>query len=516
MKARVPPVALIAMIACLALAQVQAATDLRVALVIGNAAYTGAPLTNPANDAKAMSAALKGLGFTVIELRDASKAQMQAAVAQASGILRGRHGVGLLYYAGHGLQLDWRNYMVPVDARLHGAADVREQTVEIQSVIDAFRVAGNRMSIVVLDACRDNPFADSATGKGLAQMDAPQGTLLAYATAPGNVAEDGDADGGNGLYTRYLVHELKQPGAKIEDVFKRVRLQVRKQSAGRQIPWESTSLEDDFYFDPKVKVMTLADAERALEDSEVLAREKSEWARIGKSIEPADFMAFLEQYPKGMFSLQAQSYLDELRQLHARAKPGVAVALPDVRNRYATGDTLEYERIDGYTKLVTPVVARVTFADNELVEINKGQIVLTQQGGVLRDALGRNEPERLDFPADLTGGKKWRSAYTTQRSGGSKVAAHCDYEVVALEDVTVPAGTFKAFKVEKVCETSSAGLLVSKGTTWIDPTTMLNVRIDTLTRMGGRIQDFDTLRLVSVKRAVRRAAAEDAPQANNR
>ena len=213
----------------------------------------GAPLLNPANDAKAVGEVLKGMGFAVIEVRDASKAQMEAALGRAREALKGKNGVGMLYYAGHGLQLDWRNYMVTVDARLNAAAEVPVQTVDVQAVIDAFKPADNRMNILMLDACRDNPFAATASGKGLAPMDAPTGTLLAYATAPGNVAEDGSKKSGNGLYTQCLVQELGRPATSIENMFKRVRLQVRRQSDGRQIPWESTSLEDEFYFDAKAK-----------------------------------------------------------------------------------------------------------------------------------------------------------------------------------------------------------------------------------------------------------------------
>jgi uncharacterized caspase-like protein len=232
----------------------QAPGDLRVALVIGNAAYSGdAALLNPGNDAKAMGEALRSLGFTVVEVRDGTRVQMAEAIAKVRDALKGKQGVGMFYYAGHAMQLDWRNYMLPVDAKVSKASEVAEQTVDLSQVIDAFKSAGNRVNIVVLDACRDNPFSSSSTGKGLAQLDAPPGTLLAFATAPGNVAEDGDTKSANGLYTQFLLQELKKPAAKIEDVFKRVRLNVRQQSQGRQIPWESTSLEDDFFFDSGVK-----------------------------------------------------------------------------------------------------------------------------------------------------------------------------------------------------------------------------------------------------------------------
>ena len=156
-------------------ASAQAPLDVRVALVIGNSAYAFSPLANPVNDAAAMSATLKQLGFDVLELRDASNDQMQKAVEAVHAKLNGKQAVGMLYYAGHGLQADFHNYMVPVDARLNSANDLPKQTMDVGVVIEAFKVAGNRFNIVVLDACRDNPFADKSSGKGLAPMDAPAG-----------------------------------------------------------------------------------------------------------------------------------------------------------------------------------------------------------------------------------------------------------------------------------------------------------------------------------------------------
>ncbi|MGE0675200.1 MAG: caspase family protein [Methylibium sp.] len=258
----------------------QAPVDVRVALVIGNAAYPGpAALVNPVNDARAMSATLKTLGFTVVDLKDASLSQMSQAVAQVRQSLAGKKGIGVLYYAGHGLQVDFRNFMVPVDAQLGSAADVPRQTVDVSQVIDAFREAGNRMNILVLDACRDNPFSDKASAKGLAPLDAPSGTFLAYATAPGNVAADGDPGSTNGLYTGYLVKELQKPATKIEDVFKRVRLQVRQHSKGRQIPWESTSLEEDFYFNDGAKyTFRTEDLQRVAAQAQARADELSKQA----------------------------------------------------------------------------------------------------------------------------------------------------------------------------------------------------------------------------------------------
>ena len=232
----------------------QAPLDVRVALVIGNAAYKNIPaLGNSTNDAKSMAVVLRKLGFSVVEVVDGNKDQMSKAIDQMQGQLKGKQAVGMLYYAGHGLQLDWHNYMVPVDAKLNQASDVPKQTIDIENVIDIFKKSVTRMNIIVLDACRDNPFSGKASsGKGLAQLDAPPGTYLAFATSPGNVAEDGDESSGNGLFTQFLLKELQKP-ARIEDVFKRVRLQVRQKSQGRQIPWDSSSLEDDFAFNDGVK-----------------------------------------------------------------------------------------------------------------------------------------------------------------------------------------------------------------------------------------------------------------------
>ena len=146
-------------------ASAQAPLDIRVALVIGNAAYEGAgALVNPVNDAHAMADTLKHLGFSVVELRDSGKSQMNDAIDRVRKSLNGKQGVGMLYYAGHGLQLEWHNYLVPVDAKLLRAVDVPTQAVDVNAVISAFKSAGNRMNIVVLDACRDNPFVGTGAG----------------------------------------------------------------------------------------------------------------------------------------------------------------------------------------------------------------------------------------------------------------------------------------------------------------------------------------------------------------
>ena len=228
----------------------------RNALVIGNSKYAGVPLTNPENDAKAVAKALEKEGFKVDLKLNASQKEMSEAIVNFGHALK-KDGVGLFYYAGHGVQIKGHNYLVPVGEHMTSEEDVSGKAVDIQQVLDGMESAKNRMNVVILDACRNNPFATASRslggaaktrGGGLSQMDAPVGSIIAFATAPGSVASDGAK--GNGLYTQHLLANIEQPGLRIEEVFKRVRLGVRLDSDGQQIPWESTSLEGEFFFKP--------------------------------------------------------------------------------------------------------------------------------------------------------------------------------------------------------------------------------------------------------------------------
>lgn len=251
----------------------------KVALTIGNSNYNHSPLTNPVNDARAIGTALRNAGFDVTIKLDAPRGELAAAVQAYTQVLAKRQAVGVFYFAGHGLQLAWRNYMVPVDANLNAVADIQKQCVELADLMGGISKANNPLNIVILDACRDNPFGNltGADHKGLSQMDAPPSTLLAYATAPGNVASDGE--GINGLYTEYLLKEITVPEAKVEDVFKRVRLQVRRRTNGQQIPWESTSLEEDFFFVPPRALAVQAELElERLRKEQEATREKQRLA----------------------------------------------------------------------------------------------------------------------------------------------------------------------------------------------------------------------------------------------
>jgi hypothetical protein len=226
-----------------------AGTEKRVALVIGNSRYETAPLRNPVNDANLVAAALREMGFDVIARTDVNLQEMQLAVREFSRKIQ-NGAVGLFYYAGHGMQSGGRNFLIPIGAQIEAEGDVVLFGLDLNSVLEQMGGAQNRLNIVILDACRNNPFTRSfrSASQGLVQVSAPAGTFIAYATAPGQTASDGK--GQNGLYTQELLANMRTPGLPIEEVFKRVRVQVRQKSNGVQIPWDSSSLEGAFSFVP--------------------------------------------------------------------------------------------------------------------------------------------------------------------------------------------------------------------------------------------------------------------------
>jgi uncharacterized caspase-like protein len=276
----------------------------RVALVIGNAAYRNAPLSNPGNDAKAMAQQLEQLGFHVIRVQDGTQQQMFQAVRSFGDALRG--GVGLFYFAGHGVQVKGRNFLIPVDAQIEREDEVPYKALDVGLVLEKMEAARNPLNIVILDACRNNPFArglrSAGSGGGLAQMDAPSGSLVAFATAPGATAEDGR--GANGLYTSHLLRQMAVPGLPIEEVFKRTRVAVKQESGGRQIPWESTSLEGAFFFAGAAggAAPTGAAGQRGLSEKEL-------WDVIAGAGTASGYRAYLEKYPQGAYADQAQARL---------------------------------------------------------------------------------------------------------------------------------------------------------------------------------------------------------------
>ncbi|NCR17908.1 MAG: tetratricopeptide repeat protein [Microcystis aeruginosa LL13-03] len=221
----------------------------RTALVIGNASYQDNPLKNSINDAEAMANALKDVGFDVILLENADLKQIENAIDTFHHQLKAG-GVGLFYYAGHGIQVDGENYLIPVNAKLDVAEDVRYEAIPVGKVLARMEDAANQMNIVILDACRNNPFARKwrSSQRGLAPIQSARGALIAFATEPGGVAADGEGE--NGLYTSFLLKHLKTPNLDVELMFKRVREDLVQATQNKQVPWEYSSLVGDFSFNP--------------------------------------------------------------------------------------------------------------------------------------------------------------------------------------------------------------------------------------------------------------------------
>lgn len=223
----------------------------KTALIIGNGSYKTGPLKNAVNDALDIAAALSGKGFKVILKQNASKVEMREGIREFGAEI-GQGGVGLFYYSGHGIQVDGSNYLVPLDADIQMKAEVEEECINANAVLRVMEFSDNRINVIILDACRNNPFRSFSRGdeKGITRMDPPkgakQGAIIAFATAPGSVASDGE--GRNGLYTSKLLKYMNHPELTLEEVFKRVRIDVSSESAGKQVPWENNSLTGDFYF----------------------------------------------------------------------------------------------------------------------------------------------------------------------------------------------------------------------------------------------------------------------------
>ncbi len=222
----------------------------RHALLIGNANYTVGKLKNPTNDAKALANTLRKLGFEVTLLENVDRRQMREGIKQYSKSLKAGD-VNLFYYAGHGVQHENTNYLIPLKADIETTSDIEYESIDLGFVLDTFKQAKNRQNIVLLDACRNNPYRADSRGlkRGLAQTEGPRGTFIAYATAPGAVALDGK--GSHGVFTGALLSVIEQEGLTLEQVFKQTLAKVNAQTNGGQVPWISSSFYEDFYFSSK-------------------------------------------------------------------------------------------------------------------------------------------------------------------------------------------------------------------------------------------------------------------------
>jgi formylglycine-generating enzyme required for sulfatase activity len=428
----------------------------RVALVIGNGAYESTPLRNPPNDAQTMGGLLRQLGFDVVEKENLTQKDMKKEI-QAFGQKLLKGGVGLFYYAGHGMQVNGRNYLIPVGAQIEHEKQVEYEAVDVGAVLAEMDNARNRLNIVILDACRDNPFARSfrSGAQGLASMNAPSGTLIAYATAPGSVANDGSGE--NGIYTGALVKTMAAPGVKVEEVFKQVRSVVREETQGRQVPWEASSLEGDFYFKPPAPAPVVAPAaapERTVSAAPAQPSRSEAPARAFKTWkEPITGMEFV-WVPGGCYlmgSSQAEIGRDsDEGPVHEACVDGFWMGKTEVTNaQYATFHKAHSSKdfqgfsLNGQNQ---PVVY-VSWEDAD----SFAQWLTTQNGG----------KNKFRLPTEAEWEYACRAGSETSRYWGDDPKRACEYENVgdqtarklwAWEDVhgcddgyggTAPVGTFQ-------------------------------------------------------------------------
>ena len=425
----------------------------KIALIIGNSKYKGAPLKNPGNDAKAIGAALTTVGFETTVRLDAGKAELDASIDAYVNTLTARKCVGLFYYAGHGVQVAWKNYLLGIDVSIDSLETVVRGSLELNALMAGLTRAGNPMNIIMLDACRDNPFGSGKQPdqKGLSQMDAPLNTILAYATAPGNTASDGE--GSNGLYTESLLREMQVKEAKVEDIFKRVRLHVRRQSKGAQIPWESTSLEDDFYFLPPASLVAAREEERA----KLFAAELKLWESIKEARSAAPFEDYLKRYPSGDFSELAQLQLDRLLAAEGEKRVYIAKAANNPYSAgtaradiaFKVGDTFAYRVFDldnGTAK--KPMAHTVTAITDTEVIYNGGELGTDLMGNTTKWPDGRKTTGNQILPLEFVVNKRWETQYLVVPADGGTSRVQIQLHIVSKEKVNVPAGSFDCFKLE--------------------------------------------------------------------
>jgi len=305
-----------------------ASAENRVALVVGQSAYRAvAPLPNPANDAKAMAQLLGEAGFEVVTAADLSQNDLRRTVGEFAARIaaKGPDTTALIFYAGHGIQVDGENYLIPVDVDPKRETDIPLQAVRLNDLLNTLTSVPSKMRILLLDACRNNPFPEinKTAGHGLAIVDAKVGApgiFLSYSTSPGAEAEDGS--GANSPYTTALLTAARQPGLPIEEAFKRVRVSVNKATEGRQTPWESSSLTDEFRF--------FGSGDAGAKQPAAAKRTAEAWKRDlqGKPTELANEMivadgsldayeAFVAVYPQSPFAPQARGWLDRNRRMVA-------------------------------------------------------------------------------------------------------------------------------------------------------------------------------------------------------
>jgi len=391
------------------LAQRPGLAERRLALVIGNGSYRDAPLQNPVKDADAMALALREAGFEVILRKNADRRVLFSAIKEFGQRLK-RSDVGLFYYAGHGVQIESSNFLIPVDldgSNLQDSEDLRHDAIALGELMERMRDAGTN-NIIVLDACRDNPFLSQmsrSTSRGLAKVVTPASTSVLYATDPGNTASDGRS-GNNGVFTKRLVEAIQRPGLELVDVMREVSVAVSRDTDGTQHPVFDGVLSSKFYFRPAAPLPSPPEAASAVTAPKAI--EIQYWESADRENTPPAYRSYFRKYPDGDFADLAREKLQRLedakaaqqRDLQAEAEKSAREAAERAK---FTKEKLEQERrlIDVENKVLL-AEKRARQAEEEAAGARKAQ----EDAGKKRLALlVKPQPPLGTAPAGSPGGE---------------------------------------------------------------------------------------------------------------
>ena len=479
------------------------AAEQRLALVIGNAGYRIDPLDNPVNDARLVASSLKQAGFDVTLAENLDRRSLLGAL-RAFGQRLNDNSVAVLYYAGHGLQLRDRNYLIPIDAEIRSEDEIALAGIDLSFILGRMSAARSRINIVILDACRNNPFAGKSlhTAQGLAPMDAPVGTLLAYATAPGKLAADGlgNVNDKNGLYAQQLARQVLTPGLPVEHVFKRVREAVVRASREAQVPWESSSLQGEFSFVPAV-----ATARDGAIDAEAAA-ELAFWNSVQGASRADDLRAYLRQYPRGRFATLAQSRLERL---DAPAPPVAPALIAASHQMPHVGDSWRYRVQDQFRLGDLFVTAKVEqVSDNSIAESRTTSTDATPRNSRVALAPAFSPPHDATVaPAEFAPylqaagliGPALRSAELSQQVEQATVPLRVSLE--GTEDVQVAAGKFRAQKVvlrgqAQTRGAARSGVVITEHRLWYASEAKRVIKHEITTTVGGALRQSTSVELV--------------------